>query len=124
MIKVTKENENKIQFTLDEAQKRCRVRTASASDVFKTVEYIEREFNIPKTHMKGLVIRVDLHADKYPNAYEHRPQSTQFTLTRKSGGWYVCDIERDWTGGTTNRYKVITMPEETKAALVNRFMRF
>lgn len=123
-IKVNEANLEKIQTALDEVQGRCKERIVTAKRVMKSCEEIEEYFGISKKAMTGLVVNVDVHAEKYARAYKYTPRSTQYTLERRASGWYVYNIGREITGGTLKMFEVSTMPEETKKALINRFTKF
>lgn len=103
---------------------RAKVRTITAEKVLSALSAIERKFGIPKKHMDGLEIDVDLNAQDFPAAYNGRPESTRFLAVYKRGTWRVTEIYRHYTRCASQTVKVYTMPEATKAALVARYSTF
>lgn len=122
-IKVEDKNIEKLQRAIEEAEGRAKVRTITAMTVKWAVTAVEQTLNIPKKHMVGIKVHCDLHAQKYPNAYKYTPESTQFDLERFASGWFVTNIERERTGGTEKKFS-ITLTEDAKKALIERFEKF
>ena len=122
-IKVDEKHVEQLQAAIEEAEGRAKARTITAMTVLWAVKEVEQTLSIPKKHMIGIRVRCDLHAQKYPNAYKYTPESTQFNLERFPSGWFVTDIERWRTGGTEKKF-TITLTDDAKAALIERFEKF
>ena len=123
-IRVCDKNIEKIAEVIDTVQKRTRERNINVMDVLNAIEFVEGFYNIPKKYLVGLSINCDYWADVYPNAYKYVPYSTQFCIEYRKSGWFVYDIRRDKTGVTERSYVVINMDDNTKEALVKRFLKF
>lgn len=124
-IKVIKGNEEKINLAFKQVEGKAKERTCTAQDVFKAVEKIERKFNIPKKYMNGLLVKCDIHAQKFPNAYKYAPESTQFHLKNINGNWYVYNISRNNCNRSNQKgFEAYFISDEIKAALLKKYEKF
>lgn len=107
----------KLAAALDEVQRRAKVRTISADDVKSALLSINKKLDIPKKHLDGVQICVDIHAQTFPSAYKYRPESTQFVAVNIRGTWYVTGVSRSDTMRPTKAV-LCRLTDEAKAALV------
>ncbi len=107
----------KLAAALDEVQRRAKVRTISADDVKSALLTINKKLDIPKKHMDGVQICVDIHAQTFPSAYKYRPESTQFVAVNIRGAWYVTGVSRSDTMRPTKAV-LCKLTDGAKAALL------
>lgn len=86
-----------LQYVIDTAQDRARVRTICAEDIIDTCESVQKKLNIPQTALEGVQITVDRHAQKFPAAYNGRPESTIFRAVYAGRKWRLLDVFRSDT---------------------------
>ena len=112
-----------LSAVLDDVQKPTKVRMIDAEDIIRHLCAISDNLNIPKKAMEGITIRADLNAQKFPNAYKGRPESTIFEAEYKAGGWRVTSVARS-ESVQRNHGTSITLTDDAKAALLLRFSEF
>lgn len=123
-IIIKESNFPRINAEIEAVEKRCTVRTIdNAETIAKALTKIENRLNIPKKHMKGIKADIDLHAQTFPNAYKGRPESTHFTATYTGTAWKLESVERWYTRGPSQRYRV-ELTEEAKKAIIDRMSEF
>ena len=88
---------NMLQEAINTAQGRARVRTICAEDIIDTCENVQKKLDIPQTALEGVQITVDRHAQKFPAAYNGRPESTIFRAVYAGRKWRLLDVYRDNT---------------------------
>lgn len=115
-ININETNATKISGILESVQKRSKVRTITAEDIYRTVKEVEKHLGIPKKYLNGVCIHCDLNAQDFPNAYKYRPESTHFTAEYRSGTWKLTDVWRDTTE-RTKRVR-ISLTEEAEAKVI------
>lgn len=105
-MRINVSNESKLQFELDEIQKRTKTNQIGFDDIRYSIEYLEEKLNflIPKKYWKGCCVTVDLYASKNNGSYT--PQSTHFVLERGSSSWFVVGVYRCYRD--THSYRGIT----------------
>ena len=113
-------NAEKLNTAIAAAEGRATARTISAENIFDALEVIEGKLSIPKTHMIGITVDVDIHAQHFPSAYRYRPESTHFTAERTSSGWKVTSIYRGTTNSPSNRYYVKLTDKAKKSIVESR----
>lgn len=113
-----------VRAVLDEVQKRSTVRNITSEDILEAIEDIEKTFGVPKSKLDGVQAEIDVHAQRYPNAYKYTPESTQFTLENRRGVWYLTDVCRDTTGRRTHAIIITKFPDATKQAIIDRCTAF
>ena len=112
-----------LSAVLGEVQTRAKVRMIDADDVIRHLCAVSDNLNIPKKAMEGITIRADLNAQKFPNAYKGRPESTIFEAEYKAGGWRVTSVVRADTV-QRNHGTSVYLTDDAKAALLARFSEF
>lgn len=112
-----------LSAVLIDVQKRAKVRTIDADSVILHLCAISDNLAIPKKFMEGIKIRADLNAQKFPNAYKGRPESTIFEAEYKAGGWRVTSVARTDSVQRTHGTSV-NLTDDAKAALLSRFSEF
>jgi hypothetical protein len=122
-LRICGENKDKIQTALNEAQGKSRERTITVTDILCSVKDVEDELRIPKKHMVGVKVVSDQNCQNFPNAYKYTPYSTQFGMERTASGWFLTWVERKPTKRGGNQYN-LTLTEDAKKALVDRFTKF
>lgn len=114
-----------LEITLTIEQEKCRVRKLDVYAILDDIETIEGQFALPyKTNYDGLVISVDHFACELPRVYKYTAESTQYVLANKKGQWYVTTISREKTGTSAYKYRVLSMPDNVKEAILLRHMKF
>ena len=110
----------KLSRVLDEVQRRATARVIDADDVLQALKGIEKRLHVSKSALDGTIARVDVHAQKFPNAYKRKgtPESTFFTAQNVRGKWFVIDVSRCPTASYT-RAVVLQLSETTKAAIIS-----
>ena len=119
-IKINKGNTGKIEDAIKAAEGRATARTINAGWIMNSVERVEDALNIPKTHMKGIRVDVDPHAQSFPRAYKYTPESTQFSAEYNGKEWVLTGIWRGACHGCTQEFS-ITLTDEAKAAIIKSF---
>lgn len=108
---------------LIDVQKRASVRTIDAEEVIRHLCAVSDNLDISKKAMEGITIRADLNAQKFPNAYKGRPESTIFEAKYKAGGWRVTSVARA-DAVQRNHGTSINLTDAAKDALLSRFCEF
>lgn len=121
-ILVTPTNVTKLAVALDDVQNRCTARTLTADDIAYILQKAERELGIAKKYLAGCKLMYS-GAQRFPNAYNGRPESTHFTAEHNGRNWIVTELRRadcpDREGNAS-----ITLTEAAKAALIDRLNCF
>lgn len=119
-------NKEKINNIIKEAEGKASARTIDYDYIVRAIKEIEDKFwLIHKKDMEGMIVCIDMHAQQYPKAYKHTPESTQFKMIRLKSGWKLLNVGR-YTQDKYHdeKYKVSEMPEATKQALIKAYMKF
>lgn len=122
-IKINEKNIQKLEQALTQANGKCKERLVHAEDVYKAVDRILKKFNIPKSRMEGLKVRVDLNAQSKARAYKHAMYSTFFTIEFGKSDAYLVDCERDYTEERFP-FRVVKFPDSTKEAICDKYNKF
>lgn len=122
-IRICKENRNKLQAALNEAQGKSRERTITVDDIICSTRDVEEELKIPKKYMVGIRVVSDQCCQNFPNAYKYTPYSTQYGMERTASGWFLTWVERRPTKRAGNQYN-LTLTATAEEAIVNRFTKF
>ena len=122
-IKINENNIQKLEQALAQANGNCRERLVHAEDLHKAVDRIREKFDIPKSRMEGLKVRVDLNAQNKPHAYKHAMYSTFLTIEFGKTDAYLVDCERDYTEERFP-FRVINFPDSVKEAICEKFNKF
>lgn len=115
MKRISITNIEKLQAALDEVQKRCSARTIKAQDIVDVLN----EIKVPKKHLDGTKVYWD-GAEKFPNAYKYRPESTHWWAENVKGRWYVLGIDRGTCPNRSSRRGEITFSEAAKAWILEQ----
>lgn len=118
-IKISQNNSEKIDVAIHAAEGRSSVRQISSKLVLTVADGIASRLNIPKKAMVGIKVHADPSAQHFPNAYKYTPESTQFTMEYRSGGWYLTNLFRAPVKSPSKAYSV-ELTEDAKAALISR----
>lgn len=116
-IIVKESNFEKISLELDQVQGRCSERTVSPEDIRQALEYTEKQLDIPRAHMKGVKVRIDLNAQNFAKAYKYEAKSTIFYAEHTGSAWKLTDVERDTCLRAVHKFDV-TLTDEAKAAVI------
>lgn len=122
-IKINEKNIQKLEEALTQANGKCKERLVHAEDVYKAVDRILEKFNIPKSRMEGIQIRVDLNAQSKPHAYKYAMYSTFFTIEFSKADAYLVNCERDYTEERFP-FRVINFPDSAKEAICEKYNKF
>ena len=122
-IRICEENRDKMQKALNAVQGRCKERTITVDDIIYGVKDIEDNLKIAKKAMIGIKVESDQCCQNFPNAYKYTPYSTQYGMERTSSGWFLTWVDRKPTKRLGNQYN-LTLTEDAKKALVERFTKF
>lgn len=117
-------NKDKIKAAIQEVEGKATARTIDYDDLVRATQRIEKRLGIPKKYLEGVRYDVDLHAQNFPKAYKYKAESTQFVIEYLKGKWRLVSIERYYTRTAGHDYKCLTMPEETKKAIIETVMDF
>lgn len=112
-----------IEEAIKQAEGRATVRTITAAKLIMTLADVEDKLGISKKSLQGIKVCADLNAQKLPNAYKWRAESTHFTAEYKSGNWVITDIRRDYLSQRNTEIEIVHT-DASKAALIERFTRF
>lgn len=123
-IIINETNKAKIETAIQEAEGRATMRTISYNGIVRATQRIEQKLGVPKKYLEGVRFDVDFHAQNFPNAYKYRAESTHFVVEYSKGKWRVVSIERAYTRTAGHDFVCLTMPEETKRAIVEKMMNF
>ena len=122
-IKITENNKEKLENALAQANGKCKERLAHADDLYKAVDRIREKFDIPKSRMEGLKVRIDLNAQSKARAYKYTMYSTFFTVEFSKTDAYLVDCERDYTEERFP-FRVVNFPDSVKEAICEKFNKF
>lgn len=122
-IKINENNIQKLEEALAQANGKSRERLAKLVDLQKAVDRIRKKFDIPKSRMEGLKVRVDLNAQSKPHAYKHAMYSTFFTIEFGKADAYLVDCERDYTEERFP-FRVVNFPDSVKEAICDKYNKF
>ena len=122
-IKINENNIQKLEQALAQANGKSRERLAKLVDLQKAVDRIREKFDIPKSRMEGLKVRVDLNAQSKPHSYKHAMYSTFFTVEFSKTDAYLVDCERDYTEERFP-FRVVNFPDSVKEAICEKFNKF
>lgn len=104
---------------IEEAQGKCRARTIDPDTVIDYAVKVTRYLDIPKCHMEGVLVTVDVyHNESYHKNYK-TPVSTHFTITYRKCKWRLVHVWRDYIGRAREAY--ISLPQDARDAIVDRF---
>lgn len=87
-------NANKLDEAINAVERHTRSRRITSKDVVEGCRIAETRMGIPRKRMDGVIISVDINAQKFPKSYNGIPESTQFTAINRKGKWYVTEIYR------------------------------
>ena len=115
-IVIKEANKEKINNIIKEAEGKASARTIDYDYIVRAIKEIEDKFwLIHKKDMEGMIVCVDMHAQQYPKAYKHTPESTQFSIVKAESGWKLRWIERcKQDKYHDEKYEVTEMPETAK----------
>lgn len=116
--RVNIKNEDKIKLLLDEVQKRSYVRNIEYSTIVEYKNEVERKFAIKGKTCAGFKVYIDPFAQRYPNSYKGRPESTQFALEYNGREWFVSEVGRKYTGDSSFELSNINMTSDMMDHLV------
>lgn len=119
----SKSAEIRVTEILAKVQARCTARTISYADITDALEKAEHYWGIPKCHLDGTTVTVDVHGDNFPNAYKFVPESTIFSAVNLRGKWYITDIRRAMTRRLNARV-CCTLSDRAVAALIQKNQQF
>ena len=71
------------------------------------VEKITKKLPITKKALDGTIANVDIHAQKFPNAYQYRAVSTHFSIIYQFGNWRLISVSREYTRGAGHIYHLV-----------------
>lgn len=90
-------NVTKLQKMIDEVQTaRITARIITAHDVVQAIHGLEDQLRgrLMKKDWKGLKFKIDLNAQKFPNAYKGIPESTVVWVERTAASWKIIRVCR------------------------------
>lgn len=122
-IKVVPENMDKINAAIADIQKRARMRTIDAKDVFTACKDVSDRLDITKKAMHNVCFKADMNAQSFPAAYKGIPESTIIFCKYSHGYWYLMDVFRDYCRRPTKAYAV-QLTEDAKTAIIERCESF
>lgn len=123
-IIINETNKDKIKAAIQEVEGKATARTIDYDDIIRATQRIEKMLGIPKKYLEGIRYDVDIYAQNFPKAYKYRAESTQFVIEYLKGKWRLVSVERAYTRTAGHDYKCLTMPEETKKAIIETKMDF
>ena len=112
------ETTKKIQEKIDAVELRCKTRLLKAEDVGFVLADIEQQLNIKKKDLNGVSVKVDVNAEKLPNAYKYPAFSTQFEAVYKNGTWRIINIARKELVQQRNHAIVVNHTAASRAACI------
>ena len=115
MIKLTANNEVKIQAEIKAVEGKARERKITVSDIKKELENLEKKLRIAKKALEGTIVVIDCNAQAFPNAYHGTPVSTIFRAKFFRGTWQINEIFR---GPCSSKTADITLSETAKVAFL------
>ena len=106
-----------LQEAINTAQGRARVRTICAEDIIDTCESVQKRLDISQVALEGVQITVDRHAQKFPAAYNGRPESTIFQAVYSGRKWRLLDVFRNDTRRPGHGIKIVLTDTAKPAVL-------
>lgn len=118
-------NREQLAEAIKAAEGRAKERRISVDDVIDALAEVDERLKIisTKTDAVGTMVHVDVHAQRFPNAYRYTPESTHFFAELKKNGWRIVGISRGRTNGPSGRI-IIELTAATKARIVERASTF
>ena len=90
-MKINIDNKDKLETAIMEAEGRATARKITADQIQYILHDIEE--GIPKAKLHGTKVHYT-GAEKFPNAYRYRAESTHWMAENVKGKWYVTNIFR------------------------------
>lgn len=119
-----KESSEKLTIAIKEAEGRASARTIDDFDVMKALISIENKLDLTKKDLEGVMVDVDIHSQKFPNAYKYIPESTQFSAIYKGGSWRIYDIGRYSVRQRNNATYLVDLTDKAKEAIIKNHSQF
>lgn len=111
-----------LSTALAATQTKCKARTIETIDILSNIKEMTDTLEIAKSRMVGLKFTINPNAQEFANAYTYTPEATVFCgEVGKGGRFYITNIARVACG---KKQFMLTLPEDTKAAIIERFERF
>ena len=73
---------------------RVSARKIDARDIVDDLKTVNSYLGLTKKNLKGTIVYIDHHAQKFPSAYKYTPESTHFKAEFTSN-WFITAIWRD-----------------------------
>ena len=109
-----------LESLLETVQKRCTVRTLSATELITAVKDLENHlYPCSKKALTGVKVRIDYNHQSFPSAYSYIPESTIIDVERHPSGWFLHNVYRGTC--TSVLYRWSCVPEETKASILKSY---
>lgn len=123
-VKINEEKRIEIEKMLKNTNARAQTRKGSFEDLAAVLQEITKKFSISKKALEGCKFRINSNPQEFPNAYLKKgaPQSTYYYVQMHAGNWYLYDVCRERCG--TDRVTTLTLTEDAKAAVVNKYYKF
>lgn len=123
-IKITIENNEKIQAELDRAQGRSEARTLNAfriKSIANDAEMALDKLGLSKKDRVAATLYYTTHC-RMPGGYKYRESSTEITLVRRSSDWFLAEVKRTerWPNEKNNTAFILTADQ--KAKIVSKFL--
>lgn len=112
-------NSNKLSEAIKAAEVRTRTRRITPEDITEGCHMAEKRMGIPRIHMDGVSISVDMNAQKFPSCYKGIPESTHFNAINRKGKWYVTEVYRSKCRYAGHEVK-IRLTDAAKEAVIRR----
>ena len=93
-IKITDNNTDKINAVIATAEKGCRQRKITYTDIVNIINDYAETVQLSKTRLKGTEITVDVNAQTFPHSYKGIAESTHFRAVFTGSHWYLTDVFR------------------------------
>lgn len=125
-MKINTNDKNKIQETINEAEKGCTARTLDYDDLLKAIAEAEKKLTtleIPKKTWVGCTVEIE--PEKVTNSYRGRAHGTYAAIERFASGWFMVRCSRIQTGscsfGEGKRHD-LNLTVEAKAAIPSKIV--
>lgn len=119
-IAIKEENKERIDAYIRDCEGRATARCISYTGLVDCIKQYDRDLGIPKKHMVGIELDLDINAQTFPSAYKYTPESTHAIVMRRSTGWALADVWRTTCRGPTSEVVVKKMPADAVRAILVR----
>ncbi len=121
-IKITDDNENKIDKTIADIEGKSHVRCLNYVDVFDVMEITEKMFDDEQINQAARVGTVAKYQDAQGYG-RHVGNATLVTIKRGVTDWFLVDVTREQCKGTINDFEQVILTKKGKLEFIKKMFK-